>query len=114
MKSQSVMHTFFKKYQRHLRKIALAASLISIGSSQLAVAATNPADPDKVLKWVFNVAETGFDPGAAKDLYSNGVNYVIFETLYSYDYLASPVKLIPAQRRACQRFLPTQKPTPSN
>ncbi|MDY7536920.1 ABC transporter substrate-binding protein [Undibacterium sp. RTI2.1] len=95
MKSQSVMHTFFKKYQRHLSKIALSASLISIGSSQLAVAATNPADPDKVLKWVFNVAETGFDPGAAKDLYSNGVNYVIFETLYSYDYLASPVKLIP-------------------
>lgn len=56
---------------------------------------TSPADPDKVLKWVFNVAETGFDPGAARDLYSNGINYAIFEALYTYDYLASPVKLIP-------------------
>lgn len=62
--------------------------------------AASSADPDKVLKWVFNVAETGFDPGAARDLYSNGVNYAIFEALYTYDYLASPVKLIPRTAEA--------------
>lgn len=56
--------------------------------------ASSPADPDKVLKWVFNVAETGFDPAAARDHYSNGVNYAIFEALYSYDYLATPAKLV--------------------
>jgi oligopeptide transport system substrate-binding protein len=49
----------------------------------------------KELRWVFNVAETGFDPAAARDLYSNGVNRSIFEGLYTYDYLASPAKLIP-------------------
>lgn len=75
------------------------AGLLSALPIQQATAVSS-ADPDKVLKWVFNVAETGFDPGAARDLYSNGVNYAIFEALYTYDYLASPVKLIPRTAEA--------------
>ncbi|MFZ6675857.1 ABC transporter substrate-binding protein [Undibacterium sp. Xuan67W] len=98
MKSSSILHKLIVSHRPKVSALALAigvfTSLASLPVSH-ADAATSPADPDKVLKWVFNVAETGFDPGAAKDLYSNGVNYVIFETLYSYDYLASPVKLIP-------------------
>ena len=52
-------------------------------------------DPNKVLRAAFPSAETGFDPQAAGDEYSNSVNRVIFDTLYRYDYLARPYKLVP-------------------
>ncbi|MEO8752944.1 MAG: ABC transporter substrate-binding protein [Casimicrobiaceae bacterium] len=53
------------------------------------------ADPDKVLKVAFLVAETGFDPQAASDLYSNFVNRALFDSLYRYDYISRPYKIIP-------------------
>lgn len=52
-------------------------------------------EPEKVLRAVFPVAETGFDPQAAGDIYSNAINRVIFDTPYTYDYLARPFKLVP-------------------
>ena len=52
-------------------------------------------DPNKVLRAAFPAAETGFDPQAAGDEYSNSVNRVIFDTLYKYDYLARPYKMVP-------------------
>ncbi|MEG0344693.1 MAG: ABC transporter substrate-binding protein, partial [Acinetobacter sp.] len=57
------------------------------------VFAKSPADPNKVLRYVFPVAETGFDPAGTHDLYSAHVHNSIFEGLYTYDYLASPAKL---------------------
>ena len=53
------------------------------------------ADPSKVLRVAIPIAETGFDPQAAGDAYSNYVNRVIFDPLYRYDYLARPFKLVP-------------------
>lgn len=53
------------------------------------------ADMNKVIRHVFPVAEEGFDPAAAHDLYSGTVEQVIFETLLTYDYLARPSKLVP-------------------
>ena len=53
------------------------------------------ADPKKVIRDVFPVAETGFDPAAMHDLYSAGIVRAIFETLYTYDYLARPAKIVP-------------------
>ncbi|MFZ6849963.1 ABC transporter substrate-binding protein [Undibacterium sp. RuRC25W] len=60
-------------------------------------AATQPtfADPNKVLRTIFPVAETGFDPVGVRDLYSHAIVEVVFERLYGYDYLASPAKIIP-------------------
>jgi len=48
-----------------------------------------------VFRDVFPVAETGFDPAAVHDLYSAGSVRAIFETLYTYDYLARPATLVP-------------------
>jgi ABC-type transport system substrate-binding protein len=53
------------------------------------------ADPAKVLRVMFPVAETGFDPQATSDLYSGHVQRAIFETLYVYDYLARPYRMVP-------------------
>jgi ABC-type transport system substrate-binding protein len=49
----------------------------------------------KVLRVSFPVAETGFDPQAAGDIYSNSVNRAIFDCLFKYDHLARPLKLLP-------------------
>jgi len=66
-------------------------------AAALAVAPGAHAQPDmgKVLRAAFPVAETGFDPQAAGDIYSNAVNRVIFDPLYKYDHLARPLKLVP-------------------
>ena len=53
------------------------------------------ADASKVLHVAFIAPETGFDPQAASDLYSNYVNRQIFDALYAYDYLARPYKVVP-------------------
>ena len=58
------------------------------------------ADPTKVLHAVFVAAETGFDPATTRDLYSAQVIQSIFETLYTYDYLARPAKLVPQTAEA--------------
>jgi ABC-type transport system substrate-binding protein len=52
-------------------------------------------DMNKVIREVFPVAETGFDPAAVHDLYSATVLQGVFETLYTYDYLARPAKVVP-------------------
>ncbi|MFZ4649563.1 MAG: ABC transporter substrate-binding protein [Rubrivivax sp.] len=49
----------------------------------------------KVLRYAFPVAETGFDPARIVDLYSRIVTAHIFESLYTYDHLARPVKFRP-------------------
>ena len=74
-----------------------------------ATAASGQADPNKVLRVAFPIAETGFDPQAAGDFYSNSVNRVIFDTLYRYDYLARPHKLIPNTAVAMPEISPDGK-----
>jgi ABC-type transport system substrate-binding protein len=73
---------------------ARAAALLFVVAC-VAVPALAQPDPNKVLRLAFPAAETGFDPQAAGDEYSNSVNRAIFDTLYKYDYLARPYKLVP-------------------
>src|SRR2546427_12822632 len=60
-----------------------------------ASAPAHAADPNKVIRYVFSAAETGFDPAGAQDLYSGTIEQAIFETLLTYDYLARPAKVVP-------------------
>ena len=69
---------------------ALAAACVFAAGGALA-----QADPGKVLKVAFLIAETGFDPQASSDLYSNYVNRVIFDPLFRYDYISRPHKIVP-------------------
>ena len=74
-----------------MRLAALAIAALSLA----APAAHAQPDPSKVLHVAFLIAETGFDPQASSDVYSNYVNRVIFDPLFRYDYLARPHKVIP-------------------
>ena len=82
-----------------LRASTLAAllALAILGAPSLDAA---EADMNKVIRHVFPAGEEGFDPAAAHDLYSGTVEQAIFETLYTYDYLARPAKLVPLTAEA--------------
>jgi len=60
-----------------------------------AACAAHAADPNKVLRYAFERAETTLDPQKTSDVYSNFVESAIFETPLDYDYLARPNKLVP-------------------
>jgi oligopeptide transport system substrate-binding protein len=53
------------------------------------------ADTTKTIRTAFIVAETGFDPQATSDLYSDSIQRAIFDTLYGFDYLTRPYKRVP-------------------
>lgn len=74
----------------------LLAPLLALALAGTAAAQTAaPAAPQKVLRYAFPVAETGFDPAQITDLYSRTVAAAIFDAPLTYDYLARPVKLKP-------------------
>ena len=75
---------------RIARCLALAALLALSGA-----ALPGYAGPASTLRVSFPIAETGFDPQAAGDIYSTHVNRAIFDSLYRYDYLARPFKIVP-------------------
>ena len=70
--------------------LALATSLALACSPAAAQQA-----PQKVLRYAFPVAETGFDPAQISDLYSRTVAANIFEAPLTYDYLARPARVKP-------------------
>ena len=53
------------------------------------------ADATKTLRVALSTAETGFDPQAVSDSYSFAVIDAMFDPLYSYDYFARPVRMVP-------------------
>ncbi len=50
---------------------------------------------EKVIRYAFPVAETGFDPAQISDLYSRTVVAGIMESLFSWDFLAAPAQIVP-------------------
>ncbi|HEY3179403.1 MAG TPA: ABC transporter substrate-binding protein [Casimicrobiaceae bacterium] len=63
----------------------------------------------KVLRVAFPIAETGFDPQAGGDAYSNYVSRAIFDPLYKYEYLTRPYKLVPNTAAALPDISPDGK-----
>ena len=76
-----------------VRRLAIALALGAL--ALLPQQASAQAGPAKVLRVVFPVAETGFDPQAWIDAYSDYLNTAIFDALYRYDYLTRPYKIVP-------------------
>src|SRR5262249_41028389 len=78
----------------------LGAFALVLALAPLAPGKVLAADPQKVLRVAFEVAETGFDPVKVIDNYSSQVIQVVFDRLLSYDYLARPMKLVPGAAEA--------------
>lgn len=69
--------------------------LLAMGLGASQAQAQKDGSQEKVLRYAFQIAETGFDPAQLSDLYSRIVTANIFDGLYSYDYLARPSKITP-------------------
>ncbi len=68
----------------------------SLAQAQPQPAARPQADAGpRVLRYAFQVAETSFDPARINDSYSRTVTAHLFESLYTYDHLARPPKIVP-------------------
>ncbi|HEX6137426.1 MAG TPA: ABC transporter substrate-binding protein, partial [Casimicrobiaceae bacterium] len=72
-----------------------AATLCVLAAASALGADAAAADMRKTLHVAFPVAESGFDPQAIGDTYSDAVCLAIFDPLYRYDYFARPVELAP-------------------
>jgi len=82
-----------RRVRHGLAAVAVAAALAI--AAEGAIAQTKWADPAKTIRVTFPVAETGFDPQATSDYYSSHVERAIFDSLYTFDYLARPHRIIP-------------------
>lgn len=85
-----------QQFKFRLGQLALAFIACTAPIAQ----AANPADPNKVIRQAFEAADDGFDMAKTQNHYSGWVSEAIFEPLLSYDYLASPAKLIPLTAEA--------------
>ena len=54
-----------------------------------------PAAAEKVLRYAFQIAETGFDPAQINDVYSSIIIAHIFDSPLKLEYLARPYKVSP-------------------
>ncbi|MCW5661070.1 MAG: bicyclomycin resistance protein [Burkholderiaceae bacterium] len=75
--------------RRHVLQAAAAAALPA------AVHAPAAATERKVLRLLFQGAETSLDPARISDIYSRAFTAHIFDALYGYDHLARPAKVVP-------------------
>ncbi len=76
---------------RFLRAFCALFAIASVAWAAPALA----ADPNKIFRYAFEIAETSFDPNRIADVYSNIVIQGIYEPPLTYDYLARPAKLKP-------------------
>jgi oligopeptide transport system substrate-binding protein len=78
-----------------MRRRIVAPIAFAVGATVTSLPAAAQADLNKVLRVVFAVAETGFDPQASNDVYSAYVERAIFDSPYTYDIVARPYTIIP-------------------
>ena len=77
------------------RALAACIALTTFSGSLLAA-----PDPSKVLHVALEATDEGFDPVRSVNYYSGVILDAVSEPLLSYDYLARPVKLVPAAAEA--------------
>jgi ABC-type transport system substrate-binding protein len=80
------------RFPKRARQPILAVALLLGGAL---ASAQQPAQPQKVLRYAFLIAETTFDPPQITDLYSRTVSTGIFEAPLEYEFLAKPARMRP-------------------
>ena len=85
--------------QRSLRawatSLALACSVAAIAATDTPASTPPTAQPLKVLRYAFLIAESTFDPAQISDLYSNTVAAGIFDAPIEFEFLAKPARMRP-------------------
>jgi ABC-type transport system substrate-binding protein len=68
---------------------------LALALAWLLLAGAAAAQPPKVLRYAFPIAETSFDPAVITDLYSRTVVAGIFDAPLEFEFLASPARMRP-------------------
>ena len=87
--------SYFRSPYAVLLSLGFACGSAFVADVHAADAKPYAADPNKVVRYAFEVAETTFDPHRISDVYSNIINGGMFDSPLTYDYLARPLKLMP-------------------
>src|ERR1700682_341555 len=74
------------------RRGVMVATIAATCAAIFPATPAGAADMSKTLRTAYIAAETGFDPVATSDLYSDSLQRAIFDTLYGFDYLARPYR----------------------
>src|SRR5687767_8041718 len=72
----------------------IRSALLALTTS-LALILPAQAQTQKVLRYAFPIAETGFDPAQITDLYSRTVAAAIFDAPLEFEFLAKPARMRP-------------------
>lgn len=88
-----------------LIRTAAATLAASLALAAAAVPAAPPPAP-KVLRYAFEIAETGFDPAQISDLYSREIAANIFDSPFAYSWLGAPGTLEPRTAAALPEVSP--------
>lgn len=75
---------------------AILAPTHAFAAPATPLASDAKAGEAKVLRYAFQIAETGFDPVQTSDTYSKILISNMFDALYVYDYLSRPMVIRPA------------------
>ena len=73
----------------------LALPALRAGAAMQDAAQNAALAGQRVLRYAFQIAETGFDPAQLSDIYSRTVTAHVFEAFYTYDHLARPPRVVP-------------------
>ena len=68
---------------------------LALAGLLLVAPAVQSKGSEKVLRYAFPIAETGFDPAQINDYYSSIIIDQMFDPPYTYDFLARPAKVKP-------------------
>ncbi|HVE90549.1 MAG TPA: ABC transporter substrate-binding protein [Burkholderiaceae bacterium] len=84
-----------KRVSKSRRAFAKSMLALPAAASPIAGAQSSAGSgPQKVLRYAFRVAETGFDPAQVNDFYSSSIVANIFDAPLAYDFLARPAKVV--------------------
>ena len=75
--------------------LALTCSVAAIAATDTPASTPPTAQPLKVLRYAFLIAESTFDPAQISDLYSNTVAAGIFDAPIEFEFLAKPARMRP-------------------
>jgi ABC-type transport system substrate-binding protein len=75
--------------------LATCAALLCLVQPPAAAQATQAAQPLKVLRYAFLIAETSFDPAQISDLYSRTVVAGMIEAPLEFEFMAKPARMRP-------------------
>ena len=87
--------SYFRSPYAVLLSLGFACGSVFVADVHAADVKPYVADPNKVVRYAFEVAETSLDPHKVNDTYSNIINFNVFDAPLAYDYLARPLKLKP-------------------